>query len=203
MGKPVYAPPAAPFGTARALAASRPFYVVSANKFAWLFFLTVGMYEFYWHYKNWDNYKQMCKLKGRPDGDIWPVARALFTIFFVHQLFYRVSEYAEKKKLKIRFPADRIAAAIVVLILLLNGLTQSAARGIDLPYTLLGGYAVLLPLYYFMNIARKFINAACGDAEGRSNAEFTVLNYVWMALGAICWILMTVALLLPELLGNK
>lgn len=59
----------------------KEFYVVSIKKFTILFMATFGFYSIYWFYRNW----KMSKAKYR--DDIWPVARGIFSIFFVHSLF--------------------------------------------------------------------------------------------------------------------
>lgn len=198
----VYAPPAAQLDTAKTVEASQAFYIVGKTKFACLFFLTLGIYQFYWYYKNWSNYKQYCMWESGPDDDIWPFPRALFTIFFVHRLLYRVSEFAESKMRNISFSVDSIATPIVLLIILMNVMDRLAAKSIGSPYTDIIGLLVLVPLFYFTNIARKFINEACGDGEGKSNEDFTWANWVWMMLGAIFWTLVAVGLFLPEPVGE-
>src|SRR5687767_2451938 len=56
-------------------------YVVAPTKFMLLAFSTMGMYSLYWFYKNWS-------LRRRAYGlTIWPVARAIFAVFFAHRLF--------------------------------------------------------------------------------------------------------------------
>ena len=57
------------------------FYVVSKIKFLVLFFATFSLYGVYWNFKNWSLYKNY------HNDDIWPIMRAIFSVFFTHSLF--------------------------------------------------------------------------------------------------------------------
>src|SRR5690606_29611544 len=67
-----------------------PFYVVSGNKLLLLYVGTLGIYQVYWFYKHW---KQQ-----RPhlEGDVSPVARSIFSVFFAHELFRGIHAWGEQ-----------------------------------------------------------------------------------------------------------
>ncbi len=62
------------------------FYVVSPKKFTVMYVGTLGFYGFYWMYKNWSIYRVASGEK------IWPIARAIFFIFFLHSLCSKVTQ---------------------------------------------------------------------------------------------------------------
>lgn len=70
------------------------FYVVPLRKFARLFFMTLGGNQLYWLYKNWACFKD--RMQGASDfgSTVWPVPRALCSIFFVHSLLRVVKQHA-------------------------------------------------------------------------------------------------------------
>lgn len=85
----VYAPPASAVVEPAPAGADHSFYVVAPAKFCLLFFFTLGMYHVYWFYMQWARYR-----RGHPEVTIWPVARAIFSVFFAHSLANRLDEAA-------------------------------------------------------------------------------------------------------------
>ena len=85
---------------------------VSEGKLLTLYLLSFGLYGVYWFYKNW-------KLQ-QPSMDkkIYPLLRAIFSIFFAHSLFKRINEQASKLEKKHRFNANFMATLYVVTIVL-------------------------------------------------------------------------------------
>ena len=84
----LYAPPASEIrgeSPAGALQA-HTFYVVSIPKFCVLYVATFGVYGLYWFYMHWQRYRRG---HGQHES-IWPVPRALFSIFFTHALVARM-----------------------------------------------------------------------------------------------------------------
>ena len=66
---------------------SRIFFPVSTAKLIVMSIFSLGCYEFYWYYKNW----QM--EKARTGEDISPFWRAFFTPIFAYSLFKRIKEF--------------------------------------------------------------------------------------------------------------
>jgi hypothetical protein len=190
MTENVYAPPKANLAPVNESDAAR-FYVVSSRKFLILFFATLGMYQFYWFYKNWALYK-------RSTGEsIWPVPRAIFGVFFVHALFRNVEAHNEEHS---EAPWDRRSNALAVVVFLLasNGLDRLSNKSIGMPYTGWLSLLILIPLGLSVLSAQGKINARCGDPSGKSNNDLTGANIGWCVAGAFLWILVLFGLFAPS-----
>lgn len=86
-----YAPPVAVVADVPQNESASPvFYAVSPLKLVLISFGTLGLYQYYWIYKNWKLHKQ------RTGEDVSPLPRAIFAIFFIYQLFKNVDGEAEK-----------------------------------------------------------------------------------------------------------
>lgn len=158
------------------------FYVVSKMKMILLFIFTAGIYQLYWFYRNWRLHKMASGEK------IWPVARAIFAIFFVHSLFRMAS--ASRDRQSPGLPAwnhGPLATIIVILLILSHILDRLASKSVGSPVTDLLGMLILLPVVACFASAQERINEACRDPRGESNSKLTVANYVWMVLGVLIW----------------
>ncbi len=199
----VYAPPTADMDTSKAELATTPFFVVGKAKFVWLFFLTVGMYQFVWFYKNWSIYKRRCRAENHEDQDIWPLPRVIFAIFFIHSLYHKVEDFAEKTERSVKsFSVDAIATPTVLLFIASSILGRLSWNNIGAPYTDYINLLLLLPTYYFANLARNYVNEVSGDKDGKANAEFTAANWVWMVIGTLWWCLILIGTFMPKPVGD-
>lgn len=189
MSDNLYAPPQAEL--AAASEAQRPFYVVSRNKFLTLFVLTFGLYQLYWAYKNWQQFKQA---SGQP---MWPVARALFAIFFTHALYREANAHIKQGGRTYDWRPGELATLFVVLVLISNVLDGLVRKNIGYPTVDLISLA-LLPLHGWVTwLGQRGLNAAAADPLGESNARFTPINYVFIVLGVLFWALGLFGLTLP------
>jgi hypothetical protein len=162
------------------------FYIVAKRKFTILFVATLGLYSIYWMYKQWSCYK----LSAHPDAKerkFWPVARAIFGIFFFHSLFRRVRQQAAGALDDWENGAH--ATFLVILILVSSVLDKLARKSIGSPVTDMLSLAMIFPLWFFYFKAQCLINISCGDPEGTQNSEFTAANYSWIVVGGVVWIL--------------
>jgi hypothetical protein len=177
-----YAPPTAvddprPPG-ATGEAASSDFYVVAPLKFWALYLATAGVYGLYWFYRNWDGHR-------RSTGErIWPVARALFAIFFVHRLFRAVDGKLRMHDRAYTWQAESLATGFVVATIIERLLDRLSSKSIGSPFTDIAAYVMIPVVGSMLSNAQGAINAACGDPEGASNRRFTALNILWLVLGA-------------------
>jgi hypothetical protein len=73
---------------------------------------TLGLYEIYWFYKNWQY------IKAREGLDISPGWRAFFPVFFCYQCFSKVREYDHPVLSLSQLPAGLLATGWIVLSLL-------------------------------------------------------------------------------------
>ncbi len=156
------------------------FYVVSFKKFLILTVATLGLYSVYWFWKHWTLYRQA-------SGDnIWPVPRAIFSIFFTHSLFGKINERAEnitdKNMSSLTIPAT-VFVINQIIYNILSRLTQETSITLD---------TVIIIVFLGLDIwclwqAQKQANIACNDVEGESNSQFTGVNYLFIVLGVIFW----------------
>lgn len=174
------------------------FYVVSIRKFAILYIATLGMYAFYWFYRNWDCYQQRLENSGESGDNIWPVARAIFSVFFTHALFRKIKAHGHDKPSVEAWTDGRHATQLVVVMIAANVLDRAAFRSIGSPYTDILSLILLLPLLSLFMIVQEMINVSCDDPRGASNGQLTNANYAWITAGAIFWILVLIGLFLPN-----
>lgn len=200
MQESVYAPPKADlsqFGDA-ASDGDNAFYVVAIRKFTLLFFLTLGIYQLYWTYKNWSAYKDRCRYANAEGKDIWPIPRAIFSVFFTHSLFHKVDDYATEKERTLSWSVDSHATGLVGLLIISGVCERLSSKSIGSPYTDLAWLVMLVPLYFGYRHAQQYVNTACGDPTGISNSELTGANWAWMVVGGLFCILAMIGLFLPE-----
>ncbi|SFL10779.1 hypothetical protein [Lysobacter sp. cf310] len=184
----LYAPPASEvFDTGPAVAA-RSFYVVSPLKFGLLFFGTLGLYQLYWFYMQWARYR-------RQTGEtVWPVMRAIFSIFFTHALAGHFDAALRDRGLR-RDWSPATAATIYVISKLASGvLDRLAGREIGSPYTDMLSLVLLVPLGVSLLSLQRAANHASGDPQGESNRHFTWANYLWLLAGALLWLMVLIGL---------
>lgn len=157
------------------------FYVVSPKKFTILFLTTLGMYSMYWFYKNWNLYRAHTTEK------IWPVPRAVFSIFFIHSLFRHIHTQIVSTQRSIKFNPQSSATLLVGLIIISNLLDRIAGKSIGSPITDILSLAMLAPLLGQFLKAQAVINLACDDEDGSDNSTFTTANYIWITIGLAFW----------------
>ncbi|MGE7957917.1 hypothetical protein ACQKQA_15270 [Pseudomonas sp. NPDC089530] len=189
MSDNLYAPPQAELATASDL--QQPFYVVSKTKFLTLFLLTFGVYQLYWAYKNWQQFKQA---SGR---EMWPIARALFAIFFTHALYREADAKIKASGRTVDWRPGELATLFVIIVIVSNVLDALVRKNIGYPVVDLLSLA-LLPVHAWITfLGQRGLNAAAGDPLGESNARFTPVNYVFIVLGGLVWALALFGLTLP------
>lgn len=158
------------------------FYVVSSKKFLVLFITTMGIYCVYWFYKHWRQQKITQELK------IWPVMRAIFSVFFTHSLFAYIDGRVRDARSDFAWSPGVMATIYVVFSIIASISDNLAANAIGFPYTDFLGTGCLLFIGSSMHRAQMAANIACGDSEGSENANFTGLNFLWIVLGSLFWV---------------
>jgi hypothetical protein len=156
-------------------------YVVAPRKFLILMIGTVAAYSIYWFYKNWSMLNR--------DKGYWPVARAIFAIFYTHALFNEVNGVLEREgKLRtFAWSPSMLATVFVVSTLASSVCGQLASRRIGLPVTVLLSALLIVPRVFTLYRAQLAINLAAADPEGLRNRSVTLANVAWLALGALFW----------------
>ena len=167
--------------------------MVSKKKMILLFIATLGIYQIYWFYRNWQLYKQATGEK------IWPLPRAIFAVFFVHALFREANHLRDRGP--VQLPAwnhGQQATLLVLLLIVSNVIDRLSGKSIGSPITDYLSLLFLFPVIACLASAQEKINEACGDALGESNSKFKASNYFWMALGVLMWALIGFGLFAPE-----
>jgi hypothetical protein len=163
------------------------FYVVGPLKFALLYAFTFGFYQLYWFYKNWSRYR------AHTQESLWPVPRAIFTIFFTHSLFRRVNETIEAQDLEYSWDPGTLATWYVLAQIanrIMDRLPDSTDK-VVVPIELI----IMLPVVgYILCCAQRAINVACGDPTGASNKRLTWANYLWLVIGFLTLVLILLGL---------
>lgn len=173
------------------------FYVVSPRKFTILFLATLGGYQLYWFYKNWRCFKNRSLAASASATSIWPVPRAVFSVFFIHALFREVKQHAPGNAAVAAWRQSGHATALVILILLSNVLSRLGNRFDDNFWINAASLIVLIPILFTLRGAQDMINAACGDPLGAANAQLSGANYAWIVLGLLFWLLVLFGLFAP------
>lgn len=190
----LYAPPTAQIVDPQVEAASRitPFYVVSTTKVAVLSIVTFGMYELYWFWRHWKLHKIDRKL------DIWPVPRAVFSIFFAHALNREIDHRIQHNGERHRWSPGGWATLYVVTAIGNRLASRLPEDVFSAEMALLPAVAAVLSATASLFHAQRAANIASGDPQALSNNRFTAANWVWIVLGGLFWLLIGVGLMLPE-----
>jgi hypothetical protein len=146
------------------------FFDVSIPKLVVLSVCSLGIYELYWFYKNW----QIVRVRER--SDISPLWRAALGFFFCYAMFKRVRDYEAQTGGTRPLPAGALAAGWMVV----TFLWQLPDR-----YSLMANLSCL-----FMVPVQAAANRINGVADFRNkNARFTVWNWLTIALGGTVLVL--------------
>jgi hypothetical protein len=185
-----YAPPvvadpsavtaAAPTAVAATQEAS--FFAVSPLKLAVLSIVTFNIYSIYWYAKQWGHIR-----KDRLPG-ISPFWRAIFSVFFTHDLFRRIGVRAVEIGVDARAcsPAD---ATLYVIFALAGSIAGRFSSGLGLV-----GLIAIVPLVRAQADISRILARETPDAD--ENSHFSALNWVAIVFGAMFWVLSLIGLFL-------
>lgn len=154
------------------------FFPVSLTKLLVLSICTLGLYEIYWFYKNWQ------LVKRRETSDIVPALRALFTVLFCYSLFRRVGEESEKNGI----------SSISFGPLAVGWIVTTVLWRLPDPYWLVSFLAVLfmLPVQYAANVINSRV------APGHDpNRRFSGWNIAATIVGGLFLFLAVIGAFLP------
>jgi hypothetical protein len=144
------------------------FFDVSIPKLLVLSVCSLGIYELYWFYRNWQI------VRARERSDISPFWRAGLGFIYCYALFKRVREYDAQAGSTGALPAGALAAGWIVV----TCLWQLPDR-----YSLAANLSCL-----FMLPVQAAANRLNGIAGAR-NGNFTVWNWLTVALGGTVLVL--------------
>ncbi len=156
-----------------------PFFAVSLWKLAVMSIFTLGLYDLYWFYRNWQ------RIRVREQRNMSPAARVFLALFFCFPCFRRIRSYGLAKGLR---PAPPI------LLLALLWTMAKLAGGLPGPLGLVSliGLLFLLPVQAYANR----INAE-DDPEHDRNGRFTQWNWLWIFIGTCLLLIDLIAASLP------
>lgn len=176
-----YAPPRARVADAVATVNTDvPFFPVSTFKLVLMSVCTLGVYELYWFYKNWQ------LVKARDGSDIYPFWRAFFGVFFCYSLFTKVRDHGHPDVGSNRLPAGALAFGWIVATLMWR---------LPDPYSMCSLLAFVFMIPVQMTANR--INSAV-EPEHDRNGRLTWLNWVGVVIGGLVVALAIVGSFLPE-----
>jgi hypothetical protein len=160
-----------------------PFYVVSPRKFLWLQFGSCGLYAVYWFYRHWKAQNT------QPNRDYWPIPRAIFAIFFTHALFGEIRHVIDRRGYQSDFSSGFWTAVYLTSVIASMVVGQFARFGVPPAVPIVIGILLILPTGWALYQAQRAANVACADPDGSANADITAANVVWIAIGAMLWLI--------------
>jgi hypothetical protein len=165
----VYAPPKAIDPPLPTSGSKRPpiFFATSPLKLVVMSTVTLGFYELFWFYANW----QRLKRRGHPR--ISPFWRTFFALFFCYSLFRTVKQTARAEKIAARFSPGLLALGWV----LVKFLSVLPKAGWVLSY---GAVFLLVPIQMTMNDVNRALYP-----NHDPNTRFTAWNIVGIVLGGL------------------
>ncbi len=167
-------------------------YVVSASKLGLLHAATLGLYAVYWFYKHWRHQKLVS------GSNIWPLPRAIFSVFYVAPLFKQLDLDARTVGYAPGWSPGAHAAIFIVVNVTARLLDKLSGKTDD--FTPLDFVALVLPLLGMVPLiaAQKVVNLSVGDEHGRSNSQLGVGGWLLMLVGCAFWLLVLAGMLLPS-----
>ncbi|MDJ0777867.1 MAG: hypothetical protein QNJ85_08390 [Gammaproteobacteria bacterium] len=156
------------------------FYVVSKLKFAVLYLATLGLYEVYWFYRHWHQYRLY------HGESLWPVPRAIFSIVFAYPLFRRFERRNAAAGDPVRWSPGVFAGLYILLYLVSNFAELAAPEGEDAIAILVAFVAMILALVLLQGV-QDIVNRAVGDPDASVNRRFSVANIAWITVGLLFW----------------
>lgn len=154
-------------------------YLISKEKFATLFILTFGLYGLWWKYKAWRFFDQKDHL------EIMPAVRALFSVFFLISLFNRIRSYAYDSGIKRSFSSVGYYLGFFAL---------TFTYKLPDPFWLLNVTAFIFLITPFDLLNDSIRNSE--EINWQNQPEFNARQIILLAIGAIFWMFLIIALFL-------
>ena len=171
-----------------------PFFPVAEGKFITLYILSFGLYGIYWFYQHWKRQKPMM------DKKIYPLLRAIFSIFFTHSLFKRINQQATHLPQQHKFNTNALATFFVATIIL-SHVIEPVSMGADMIQSMTSQTFITVSLVLFLLStyplvkAQATINRINNDMLGLLNHKYSGWNYLITVPGTIFWLLLVMGIL--------
>ena len=171
-----------------------PFFPVSEGKLITLYILSFGLYGIYWFQQNWKRQQPMM------DKKIYPVWRAIFSIFFTHSLFKRIDQQAVHLPQQHKFNANVLATFFVAAIVVSNvidrlSINTDINQSITNTTLIITSVVIFLFSAYPLAKVQATVNRINNDMLGYLNHKYSVWNYVLIVLGIVSWLMLAMGLL--------
>ena len=171
-----------------------PFFPVSEGKLITLYILSFGLYGIYWFQQNWKRQQPMM------DKKIYPVWRAIFSIFFTHSLFKRIDQQAVHLPQQHKFNANVLATFFVAAIVVSNvvdriSINTDIAQSITNTTLIITSIVLFLFSAYPLAKVQATVNRINNDMLGYLNHKYSAWNYVLIILGTVTWLVLAMGLL--------
>ena len=157
-----------------------PFFPVSTTKFLLLSVCTLGLYELYWFYKNWQ------LIQAREGVSVSPFWRAFFAFFFCYQVFTRIRDYPTQTQRNKKLAAGALAAGWIVTTVLWK---------LPDPYWLTSMFAVLFMVP--VQRAAATVNTEVAP-ESDQNHRLSAVNWITIVVGGILVLLAVIGTFMGE-----
>jgi hypothetical protein len=154
--------------------------VIDVSKFFILFFLSLGLYGIWWMYKTWRFFRDKENL------DIYPAARAIFSIFFIYALFEKIQSYAKSSGYIKGYSSGFLTVAFIIF----NFTTR-----LPDPFWVMGFFSVFcfIQPVSALNFAIENSDTYTAKRGGFNNRQLAIV-----VVGAILWALIIIGLVMPE-----
>ncbi len=171
-----------------------PFFPVSEGKLITLYILSFGLYGIYWFQQNWKRQQPMM------DKKIYPVWRAIFSIFFTHSLFKRIDQQAVHLSQQHKFNANVLATFFVAAIVASHiidrlSINTDIAQSITNTTLIITSVVIFLFSAYPLAKVQATVNRINNDMLGYLNHKYSAWNYALIVLGIVSWLMLAMGLL--------
>lgn len=171
-----------------------PFFPVSEGKLITLYILSFGLYGIYWFQQNWKRQQPMM------DKKIYPVWRAIFSIFFTHSLFKRIDQQAVHLPQQHKFNANVLATFFVAAIVASHiidrlSINTDIAQSITNTTLIITSVVIFLFSAYPLAKVQATVNRINNDMLGYLNHKYSAWNYALIVLGIVSWLMLAMGLL--------
>jgi hypothetical protein len=156
-----------------------PYFPVSVRKFVVLSFLSFGIYDIYWTYRQWR------RIRDHEHEDVSPFWRTFFGFAWNFSLLPRIAASGRKYQVPVGWSGTTLALGYLVM--------QFCTRLPDPGFLI--AFLSFIPLIPAAQAIER-INTAAGATED-PNATFTGGTWIAMILGGLCMLVILIGLMLP------
>lgn len=153
------------------------FFVVAVPKLILMTLLTGGLYGFYWYQRNWDIHYRA--------GSSIAVLYMLWPEFFLYSLLSRVDRRIRASGRSYVWSPWWLTCGMLLtsMLCLVMGVLS-----LPMPGVAKGALVMFALLLLLLGAVQRAINFCEGDVQGEGNARFTVVNWLWISVVTLGWV---------------